>query len=130
MILSQSIILSNDPEIIKVCKELGDEIGVNVISQPDLANFLLGLQDKDLQVAMLDCTHLETQMLKWVKVVKRIRPKIPLIIFSKKVDKKTGGKLYDEGTFYLCLKPVKKNLLRDVITAALSVYRRSDVYKN
>jgi len=61
--------------------------------------------------------------LKWIKVIKRIRPKIPLIIISEEVDQKTGGKIYDEGTFYLCVRPVRREVIRNALSAAISTYR-------
>jgi DNA-binding NtrC family response regulator len=120
MSISHVIILSHDQKIISMCKDLGAEVGMKVSSKSNLANFLLSLQENDYQVAMLDCNHMDSENLKWVKVVRRIRPKIPLIIFSDEVDQKTGGKIYDEGTFYLCIRPVNKRILHDILSAALA----------
>jgi DNA-binding NtrC family response regulator len=126
-----SIIKSHDTEIITLCEDIGSEIGMKVASKPDLANFLLELQENDYQVAIFDCTNMDFNCIKWVKVVRRIRPKIPLIIISDKVDQRTGGKVYEEGTFYLCILPVQKELLRDVLCAAIASYglKKSGQYK-
>ena len=123
MKFSYAIILSQDLEIIRLCDEVGDEIGMKMERIPELADFLLALQEKDYQVALFDCTHMDDIKLSWVKVVRKIRPKIPLIIFSDEVNQKTGGKIYEEGTFFLCLRPVQKKVLRKVLSAALTLNR-------
>ena len=88
---------------------------------PELAGFLLALQEKDYEVALFDCIHVDDITLNWVKVVRKIRPKLPLIIFSDEVNPKTGGKIYEEGTFHLCLRPVQKKVLRQVLSAAIDL---------
>jgi hypothetical protein len=57
--------------------------------------------------------------LKWVKIVRKTRPKIPLIIFSDEVNRKMGGKIYDTGSFYLCERPVQDEVFRSVLNAAI-----------
>jgi len=121
MKFSYAIILSQDIEIIRLCDEVGDEIGMRMERIPELADFILALQEKDYEVALFDCIHADDITLNWVKVVRKIRPKIPLIIFSDEVNKKTGGKIYEQGTFYLCLRPVQKKVLRKVLSAALAL---------
>ena len=121
MKFSYAIILSQDLEIIRLCDEVGDEIGMKMERIPELADFLLALQEKDYEVALFDCMHMDDIKLSWVKVVRKIRPKIPLIIFSDEVNQKTGGKIYEEGTFHLCLRPVQRKVFRDVLSAAIAL---------
>jgi DNA-binding NtrC family response regulator len=123
MSISHAIILSQDLEIISLFQSLGNEMRIKVVSKPNLANFLLGLQENDYQIAIFDCIHMDSENLKWIKVVRKVRPKIPLIILSDEVDQKTGGKVYEEGIFYRCVRPVDKNMLRDILDAALTFYQ-------
>jgi DNA-binding NtrC family response regulator len=114
MKLSLAIMLSQDVEIIRLCDEVGDEIGMKMECITELADFLLALQEKDYEVALFDCIHMNDINLNWVKVVRKIRPKLPLIIFSDEVNQKTGGKIYEEGTFHL---------FRHVLSAAIDSKR-------
>jgi DNA-binding NtrC family response regulator len=123
MNFSYAIILSQDIEIIRLCDEVGDEIGMKMEHMPELAGFLLALQEKDYEVALFDCIHMDDINLNWVKLVRKIRPKIPLIIFSDEVNQRTGGKIYEEGTFHLCLRPVQKKVFRQVLSAAKELKR-------
>ena len=114
-----ALVLSKDLDIIQLCQQLGSDLGLKVISKPDLATFLLELQEHDYQVALFDCLHMDDASLKWVKIVRKTRPKIPLIIFSDEVNRKMGGKIYDTGSFYLCERPVQNEVFRSVLNAAI-----------
>jgi DNA-binding NtrC family response regulator len=43
-----------------------------------------------------------------------------LIVFTKEIDKSTGAKLYQEGIFDLCEKPLSKDYLKEVLSAILT----------
>lgn len=115
-----AIVLTNDMDIITLCKSIGEEIGIEIVYKADLANFLLGIQENNYQVALFDCPNPNSECLKWIRIIRKIRPKIPLIIFSDHVDRTTGAKIYEAGSFYLFLKPVHKQVLRHVFFAAIS----------
>jgi DNA-binding NtrC family response regulator len=132
MKVPQAIIGSKDSEIISLCKEVAKEIGMKIVNKHDVAQFLLDLQENDYQVALFDCKNMDVDCLKWVKVIRRTRPKIPLIIISDEVDMKTGGKVYEEGTFYLYILPIEKEVLRNILSAAIasSKSKESNQYSN
>ena len=116
------IVISHDSEIITLCENVGKEIGLKVIFRHDLANFILCLQENNFHVAVFDFNDLDNNKVKWVKVIKKIRPKIPLIVLTKESNKITGSKMYEEGLFYNCIKPIHKDLLRSVLSAAITSY--------
>ncbi len=78
---------------------------------------ILELQENDYKVIMCDCSDNFQKCSNWIKVIKKIRPKIPLIVFTQEIDKSTGGKLYQEGIFDLCEKPLSKDYLKEVLSA-------------
>jgi hypothetical protein len=49
-----------------------------------------------------------------------------LIVFTFEIDKSTGGKLYQEGIFHLCEKPINKDYLKEVLSATLPNYKSQD----
>jgi DNA-binding NtrC family response regulator len=116
------IVLSHDSKTISLCEVVGKELGLKNIYKHNLANFLLSLQENDFHVAVFDCTDINNNNIEWVKVIKKTRPKIPLIVFSSESEQKRGGKMYEEGTFYFCITPVHKEVLRKVLSAAIASY--------
>ncbi|UCF65854.1 MAG: response regulator [bacterium] len=122
MKIPKAIIQSLDSEMITLCQNAAKDIGMKMVKRNDLANFLLDLQENDYQVVLFDCKSMQVDCLNWIKVLRRTRPKIPLIIISDEVDREMGGRVYEEGTFYLCVPPIQKELLQNIISAALTTY--------
>ncbi|MCK5086979.1 MAG: hypothetical protein KAQ90_05635 [Melioribacteraceae bacterium] len=116
------IVLSQDSKTISLCEDVGKELGLKNIYKHNLANFLLSLHENDFHVAVFDCTDMDKNNIEWVKVIKKTRPKIPLIVFTSESEQKGGGKMYEEGTFYFCTTPVHKEVLRNVLSAAIASY--------
>jgi DNA-binding NtrC family response regulator len=116
------IVLSQDSETITLCERVGKIIGLKVIYKHDLANFLLSMQENDFHVAVFDCSDIGKNNIEWVKVIKKTRPKIPLIVFTSESEQKGGGKMYEEGIFYIGTTPVHEKVLRNVLSAAVASY--------
>ena len=117
MAIYSAIILSTDEETISVCSKCTSELEMDLVCKRDFPCMILELQENDYKVIMCDCSDNFQNCSNWIKVIKKIRPKIPLIVFTRKIDKSTGGKLYQEGIFDLCEKPLSKDYLKEVLSA-------------
>jgi DNA-binding NtrC family response regulator len=120
MAISSAIILSTDEETISVCSECTSELEIELVCKKDFPSILLELQEKDYQIIMCDCSDNLQKCSNWIKVIKKIRPKLPLIVFAQEIDRSTGGRLYQEGILDLCEKPICKNYLKEVLAAILT----------
>jgi DNA-binding NtrC family response regulator len=114
------IILTNDKNLSSLFEKAGLGLNLKFESTNEISDYLLNVLDKMLSLLVYDCTNLEQESLKWIKVIRKIRPKLPLIVISKEFDPKVGGELYDEGTFYYQQQPVNGDVISDVLTAALN----------
>ena len=123
MALNSAIILSTDKETISACTEGSNEMGIVLVIKNDFASFLLELQENDYAAILFDCSGNFQKCIQWVKIVKKLRPKVKLIVISKEIDKLSGGKLYQEGIFHLCEKPLNKEYLKDILSATLTSYK-------
>ena len=126
---ASAILLTQDKEIISLFSSATSELQTKLVEKPDFASFILEMQENDYALAICDCSRSLSECLKWVKVIKKIRPKVPLIVISSEIDKTSGGKLYEEGIFHLCEKPINKNYLKEVLSATLS-YKKSNEFLN
>ena len=124
--INSAIILSTDEETISICSECTRELEMDLISNRDFPSILLELQENDYKVILCDCSDNLQKCSNWIKVIKKIRPKVPLIVFTKEIDKSTGGKLYQEGIFDLCEKPLCKDYLKEVLSAILTSPRSGE----
>ncbi|RKY92700.1 MAG: hypothetical protein DRQ01_05915 [Ignavibacteriae bacterium] len=126
MAFSSAIILSTDEETISVCTEATGELEMSLVNGQDFPSLILELQENDYKVILFDCSDNFQKCSNWIKVIKKIRPKIPLIVFTQEIDKSTGGKLYQEGIFDLCEKPLCKDYLKEVLSAILTPSKSKD----
>ncbi|MBT3251375.1 MAG: hypothetical protein HN641_04380 [Candidatus Marinimicrobia bacterium] len=117
----KGIILTQDADLTAVFKKSGDELNLKFESNPDISDYLLKVWDNGFSVIVFDCDQLEQESLKWIKIIRRIRPKLPLIVISKDFDPQVGGEIYDEGTFYYQQQPVSELVLSEVLSGALNI---------
>ncbi|MFC2102867.1 hypothetical protein ACFLSS_00395 [Bacteroidota bacterium] len=129
MAISSAIILSTDEETISVCSECTGELEIGLIRKRDFPSMILELQENDYEVILCDCSDNFQKCSNWIKVIKKMRPKVPLIVFTQKIDKSIGGKLYQEGIFHLCEKPLNKEYLKEVLSAILASSRSGEKIK-
>jgi DNA-binding NtrC family response regulator len=115
--INSAIILSTDEETISVCSKCTRELEMALVLKKDFPCMILELQENDYKVILCDCSENFQKCSNWIKVIKKIRPKIPLIVFTEEIDKSTGAKLYQEGIFDLCEKPLSKDYLKEVLSA-------------
>jgi len=118
--INSAIILSTDEETISVCSKCTRELEMALVLKKDFPCMILELQENDYKVILCDCSDNLQKCSNWIKVIKKIRPKVPLIVFTQEIDKSTGGKLYQEGIFDLCEKPLCKEYLKKVLSAILT----------
>ncbi len=105
---------------IHLCEEVAAELGVATIVQKRMADILLSLQEDDFNAIVFDLDIKEMEALKAIRLIRRMRPKIPLIALAKKIDKRSGGKILSEGVFPMIVAPPNKKNLSAAIGAALN----------
>jgi len=113
------ILGSRDSKTIALCQKVAKEIGARLTVKHSALDFLLALQENDFRVAIFDGEQTGGDSLRWIRLIRRLRPKIPLIVFLAGVDRKTGGKIYQESVFHVLAPPVHENMFRQVVLAAL-----------
>lgn len=115
----RGIIQSKHPETVALCEDIGKQIGMIMTIKEDVADFLLDLQENDYQVAIFDFDPVEHDNLKWVKFIRHLRPKLPLIVLCDEINQNTEAQMHAEGIFYLGLRPLDRELLISVFEAVL-----------
>ncbi len=120
----RGIILSSDQITISQCLEICSEIGIALVKKKEFAGFILDLQENDYDMILCDCNESFSVCHNWVKIIKRINPRTPLIILHERTSPQEGGILYQEGIFNLTEKPLDDNIIKEIITAAIPFYKQ------
>ena len=124
MATGSAIILSNDEQTVSVCSGCLKEIGTELVVSYEFDSLILALQENDYNVVICDCSNNFEKCLQWVKIIKKMRPKVALIVISQEIKKNTGGVLYQEGIFHLSEKPLDKEYLREILEAIVIPRKR------
>ena len=119
----RGIILSKDEDTISVCFEICSEIGIALVMKKEFAGFILDLQENDYDLIICDCSETFSICHDWVKIIKRINPKTPLIILNERTTPNEGGILYQEGIFNLTEKPIDAKIIKEIIAATVTFYK-------
>ncbi len=97
--------------LIATMKKISFEQGINIRTEQTLEDFLLNVQQQELQAIIFDQRLLRCDVVKMTRLIRRMRPRVPLIVFPDKIDKKLGGQIFNEGVLQIVLSPNKTNLV-------------------
>lgn len=98
----------------EICNEL--DFDLMVISK--VIDFILEVEKKDYQTLFIDGSPNE-EFLKLVQILKKIRPRVPIVFIADNDNKEKLQKIYNEGVFYLHTTPISKNILKEVIKSSI-----------
>jgi len=116
---------SQNKLIIPIVREVADEMAITVQAEQKIEDFLLNVQENDYKAIIFDLNMSNYEGVKTIRLIRRMRPKIPLITLVEKIDKKSGGQILSEGVFQLVMSPPSKENLRSTLMIALKKVRGS-----
>ena len=121
------IIFSSDIKVVDACFDSCSELGMALVKQTEFTNFIFELQQDILDLIIFDSTNQSADCLKLVKIIRKIKPKTPLIVISEDIDNIEGGKIYEEGIFHLAQKPIDRNIIKEIIGASINTLKQNNL---
>jgi len=91
------------------------------------SDVLLAVAEDNIRLVILDLSIQEPSGAKTVEILRKIRPRLPVIVLSGDHSIETGRQILQHGVFYYLLKPVDAKELDQVVQSALAPGRRSAV---
>lgn len=85
---------------------------------------ILALFDEEPDLIVIDLELIEIPGLKTIELMKRLRPRIPLIVLSGDASMETGGRVLEKGVFSYFIKPLDLPFFGEVIDCALERTKR------
>lgn len=124
-ILLLSSIIEHRLQMQETCSELG--IDLKVIS--NVIDFILEAEKKDYHAIFVDGSP-DEEYLKLVQLIKKIRPRIPIVCIADNDKKENLQKIYNEGVFYLYTAPLNKDILIEVVKSSVVFKIKEDNLTN
>ncbi len=87
----------------------------------DSADLLLKILDKDIDLAIIDENLAGMAGSKLIKIIKKSRPRIPLIIISSGNSKEELARVLEQGVFYFIIKPINGEELKEAVDSGLKI---------
>jgi len=84
-------------------------------------DLLLKILDKDIDLAIIDENLAGMDGSKLVKIIKKSRPRIPLIIISSGDSKEELVRVLEQGVFYFLIKPINGEELKEAVDSGLKM---------
>lgn len=107
-------------ELFQLFETVGKGVDLVFEYESSITDFLIKIQDNGYSAIGFDCTYLEKENLKWIKIIRRLRPKLPMIVISTDLDENIGGEIYETGTFFFQQRPVDGGILADVLAGVMT----------
>ena len=82
-------------------------------------DLLLNILEKDIDLAIIDENLAGMVGSKLIKIIKKSRPRIPLIIISSGNPKEELARVLEQGVFYFIMRPINGEELRRAVESAL-----------
>lgn len=114
------LVASCDKGCQKILGDLFKNQKLTVETVSDEADLLLAILDNDYDALIYDLEFSQLNSLKMVKILRKIRPKISLVVLSNDPSKELGGKILQEGVTYLGIKPIYPEAISKAVLGALS----------
>ena len=87
----------------------------------DSGDLLLKILDKDIDLAIIDENLAGMAGSKLIKIIKKSRPRIPLIIISSGNSKEELARVLEQGVFYFIIKPINGQELKEAVASGLKM---------
>jgi DNA-binding NtrC family response regulator len=85
----------------------------------DCGNLLLKVLDTDIDLVIIDETLPGITGSTLVEIVKKTRPRIPLIVIASGSSRQEFTKVLEQGIFYFIIKPINGEELRQAVDSGL-----------
>jgi len=85
----------------------------------DSGDVLLKILDKDIDLAIIDENIAGMAGSKLIEIIKKSRPRIPLITISSGNSKEELARVLEQGVFYFIITPINGEELRQAVESAL-----------
>jgi len=125
-IFKSAVIASEDPAIIDQISGIIVKHNYSIILAKTALNSILKILEKQVDLLIVDLAFPQTTSLDLIKIIKRMRPRLPIIVLSEDFSLNTVRKFIESGVFYCAMKPVQIYEIEHVLDAVMRYHKKYD----
>jgi DNA-binding NtrC family response regulator len=109
------LLVTEDPMLIKQLNSILQNQDYSVIIEDSKIKSILKILENDVSLIMIDIDMPMNSHIDLIMIIKKTRPRVPIITFSTDTSLDTLRKFVQAGVFYCALKPIRYQELEQVI---------------
>lgn len=121
-----SMIVSTDSEVINQLTEILMQHDYTVMIEKSFLKFISSMLDKEISLLILDLDSPQGSNFDSIDIVRKLRPKLPIIVLLEDYTLETLKTLVQKGVFYSAIKPIQKEEIEEVIIAVAQLHNRNN----
>ena len=121
-----AIIASEDPIITDQIRGIIIKHGYSIISAKTALNSILKILEKQVDLLIIDLDFTQNNSLDLIKIIKKMRPRLPIVVLSEDFSLDTVRKFIELNVFYFAMKPIQIYEIEKVIEAIMRYQNRHD----
>lgn len=98
--------------------------GYQIVAAERGCDALLAVVEQDVGLVILDLSINEPSGVKTVEILRKIRPRLPVVVLSGDTSLEAGRQVLQHGVFYYLLKPLDLEELDQIVRIALASNRQ------
>ena len=119
------ILLGSDHDpMILIFQRVAENVPLEVTVKQKLEDFLLAIQEETYHAVTFDLGMKDDiDSIKTIRLIRQMRPKIPLIVITTELDKKLGSQIMNEGVFHIITTPLNKETVHAAMLAVINAIK-------
>ena len=115
--VSTVVIATDDRALISKLSGILLERNYSIVIEKSKTRSVLKILDQKIDLLILDLDDQKSSCLDLINIIKKTRPKLPIITISKDSSIETIRKIKEMGVFYNAIKPIQTKEIAQVIDA-------------
>jgi len=122
--MSAILIFSRDKVLNDGINSVCEKLNYSLKIVQELEDFILEIEAANYFTVIINCADEASHCLKRIQMVKRMRPKTPMIVIAEDLPNEILREIYSEGIFYFYSLPFKGESMKQVIESAVKFKMR------
>jgi len=123
-IIPAVIIVSDDNIIINQIRKIVDKYNYSVIVVRSALESIWIALEQETDLFIVDLNFSQNTVMKLIKIIKRMRPRLPIVVLSEDFSPETMSKFFEARIFYYAFKPIQTEEIKKVLEAAKHFHRK------
>jgi len=124
-IIKSSIIVSADASVINPMTDILMQYDYTITIEKSIIKFISSMLEKEISLLILDLDQPEGPNFDSIDIIRKLRPRLPIIVLSADGSLDMLKMLAQKGVFYTAIKPIITEEIEEVIQAIANSHNKN-----